>query len=92
MIYHAGEVIPCMTPIFCFANEIKMYLLQFIDVGIVTRIEANHKQLETATKGMEVCLKIEPMPGEAPKMYGRHFDYTDLIVSKVSELNNFNLA
>lgn len=34
---------------------------------------------------MEVCLKVEPIPGEPPKMYGRHFDYTDLLVSKVSE-------
>ena len=32
---------------------------------------------------MEVCVKIESPPGEAPKMYGRHFDHTDLLVSKV---------
>ena len=60
------------------------FLLQFIDAGIVTGIEANHKQIEKGTKGMEVCVKIEPIPGEAPKMYGRHFDYTDLLISKVS--------
>ena len=32
---------------------------------------------------MEVCVKIESPPGEAPKMYGRHFDHTDLLMSKV---------
>lgn len=32
---------------------------------------------------MEICVKIESPPGEAPKMYGRHFDHTDLLVSKV---------
>ena len=58
---------------------------QFLDVGVVTGIEANHKPLHEARKGMEVCVKIEPIPGEAPKMYGRHFDHTDLLVSKVSE-------
>ncbi|EDO38964.1 predicted protein [Nematostella vectensis] len=55
----------------------------FIDIGVVTGIEANHKSLEEARKGMEVCIKIEST-GDAPKLYGRHFDYTDLIVSKIS--------
>lgn len=32
---------------------------------------------------MEVCIKIEPIPGESPKMFGRHFDETDMLVSKV---------
>lgn len=54
-----------------------------MDIGVVTGIEANHKPLTEARKGMEVCVKIESPPGEAPKMYGRHFDHTDLLVSKV---------
>lgn len=54
-----------------------------MDVGVVTGIEANHKPLTEARKGMEVCVKIESPPGEAPKMYGRHFDHTDLLMSKV---------
>ena len=57
--------------------------LQFVQLGIVTSIEYNHKNVETARKGQEVCVKIEPVPGEAPKMFGRHFDDKDLIVSKV---------
>ncbi|KAM6448479.1 eukaryotic translation initiation factor 5B isoform 1-T1 [Liasis olivaceus] len=56
----------------------------FIDIGIVTSIEINHKQVDVAKKGQEVCVKIEPIPGEAPKMYGRHFEATDMLVSKIS--------
>ncbi len=40
--------------------------------------------METAPKGTEVCIKIEPINGETPKMYGRHFDENDLLVSKIS--------
>lgn len=57
---------------------------EFLDIGVVTGVEANHKQLTEARKGMEVCVKIDSPPGEAPKMYGRHFDHTDLLVSKIS--------
>lgn len=54
---------------------------------MVTSIESNHKNVPSARKGMEVCIKIEPYPGEAPKMFGRHFDETDMLVSKVSVVN-----
>ncbi|XP_002732156.2 eukaryotic translation initiation factor 5B-like [Saccoglossus kowalevskii] len=57
---------------------------EFLDVGIVTGVEMNHKQLESARKGQEVCIKIAPLPGDAPKMFGRHFDHTDLLVSKIT--------
>lgn len=69
-----------------FSCLIKFYLnaFQFLDIGVVTSIECNHKQVESARKGQEVCIKIEPIPGESPKMYGRHFEETDMLVSKVS--------
>jgi translation initiation factor 5B len=51
---------------------------------MVTSIESNHKTVPSARKGMEVCIKIEPIPGETPKMFGRHFDETDMLISKVS--------
>lgn len=63
---------------------VSVITLQFVDIGIVTSIEVNHKQVDVAKKGQEVCVKIEPIPGESPKMYGRHFEATDIIVSKVS--------
>jgi len=53
---------------------------------MVTSIEYNHKSVESARKGQEVCIKIEPVPGEAPKMFGRHFEAKDFLVSKVSTL------
>ncbi|KAM4905013.1 eukaryotic translation initiation factor 5B isoform 14-T16 [Sylvia borin] len=55
----------------------------FVEIGIVTSIEINHKPVDVAKKGQEVCVKIEPIPGESPKMYGRHFEATDILVSKV---------
>ncbi|XP_043249774.1 eukaryotic translation initiation factor 5B [Colletes gigas] len=56
----------------------------FVELGLVTSIEYNHKSVESARKGQEVCVKIEPIPGEAPKMFGRHFDEKDFVVSKIS--------
>ncbi|XP_070492328.1 eukaryotic translation initiation factor 5B [Chironomus tepperi] len=53
-------------------------------LGIVASIENNHKNVPTARKGLEVCVKIEPLPGETPKMFGRHFDENDMLLSKIS--------
>ncbi|KAK3100060.1 hypothetical protein FSP39_014100 [Pinctada imbricata] len=55
-----------------------------VELGRVVSVENNHKPVDKATKGMEVCIKIDPIPGDAPKMYGRHFDHTDLLYSKIS--------
>lgn len=57
---------------------------EFVELGIVTSIENNHKSVETARKGQEICIKIEPIPGDAPKMFGRHFDEKDFLVSKIT--------
>ncbi|CAF2154254.1 unnamed protein product [Rotaria magnacalcarata] len=57
---------------------------EFIELGRVVSIELNHKPLEIARKGAEICIKIEPVGGEAPKMFGRHFDETDTLMSKIS--------
>ena len=59
---------------------------QFVDLGRITSIEVNHKPVDIARKGQEVCIKIENIPGETPKLYGRHFDHTDMLMSKVSKL------
>lgn len=58
--------------------------LQFVEIGIVTTLEVNKKEIEFARKGQEVCVKITPIPGQAPKMLGRHFEEKDQLVSKVS--------
>ncbi|CAF1038142.1 unnamed protein product [Didymodactylos carnosus] len=56
----------------------------FVDLGRVVSIEKNHKALDVARKGQEVCIKIEPTSDEAPKMFSRHFDENDLLISKIS--------
>ncbi|XP_029460645.1 eukaryotic translation initiation factor 5B [Rhinatrema bivittatum] len=76
VIVEAGQV-KQGTPI-CVPSK------NFVDIGIVTSIEINHKQVDVAKKGQEVCIKIEPIPGESPKMFGRHFEATDFLVSKIT--------
>eukprot|EP00111_Clytia_hemisphaerica_P004565 TCONS_00013108-protein len=53
-------------------------------IGFVTGIEANHKQLEKAQTGQEVCVKIDAVPGEAPKLFGRHFTDEDIMCSRIN--------
>lgn len=65
-----------------------MLSFQFVYLGIITSIEVNHKPIEIARKGQEVCIKIENVPGETPKLYGRHFDHTDMVMSKVGNHGN----
>jgi translation initiation factor 5B len=57
---------------------------EFCNIGILTSMQINNKEVDTAKKGDEVCIKIDPVPGEAPKMFGRHFDEKDFLVSKIS--------
>jgi translation initiation factor 5B len=62
--------------------------VQFTDIGVVSSIEVNHKVVDMARKGEEVCIKIEASGGDAPRLYGRHFDHTDTLVSKVNSHQN----
>ncbi len=57
-----------------------------MDIGVVSSIEANHKVVDMAKKGEEVCIKVEAGGGDAPRLYGRHFDHTDTLVSKVNNI------
>jgi len=57
---------------------------EFCYIGILTGIQHNNKDVESARKGDEVCVKIESVPGEAPKMFGRHFDADDMLCSRIS--------
>lgn len=53
------------------------------DLGVVTSMEFDHKPLELAHPGQEVCIKIDPMGGDK-KLLGRHFQVTDKIISRIS--------
>lgn len=55
-----------------------------IFLGTVSSIERNHEQVDLAKTGDEVCIKIENTTGEAPKLYGRHFNFEDMLVSRIS--------
>ena len=57
-----------------------------MEIGRVASIEVNHKSVEVGKAGMEVCIKVVPAPGDAPKLFGRHFEASDVLVSKVMEL------
>ncbi|ETN80796.1 putative translation initiation factor aIF-2 [Necator americanus] len=55
-----------------------------IFLGSVASIERNHEEIQLAKAGDEVCIKIENTTGEAPKLYGRHFNHEDPLVSRIS--------
>jgi len=56
----------------------------FIQIGIVADIQKNEKTIPIGKKGDEICLKIENVSDDAPKMMGHHFDADDIIMSSIS--------
>ncbi|KAL6610666.1 hypothetical protein ACP70R_040635 [Stipagrostis hirtigluma subsp. patula] len=58
---------------------------EYIDIGKIASIEINHKQVDTATKGQKVAIKIiANNSDEQQKSFGRHFDMEDELVSRIS--------
>ncbi|XP_027366313.1 eukaryotic translation initiation factor 5B isoform X2 [Abrus precatorius] len=58
---------------------------EFIDIGRIASIENNHKPVDYAKKGQKVAIKIVGSnPEEQQKMYGRHFEIDDELVSHIS--------
>ncbi|KAH9617876.1 hypothetical protein KSS87_003361 [Heliosperma pusillum] len=58
---------------------------EFIDIGRIASIENNHKPVDIAKKGQKVAIKIlGSNPEEQQKMFGRHFDMDDELVSHIS--------
>ncbi|XP_062023106.1 uncharacterized protein LOC133739356 isoform X2 [Rosa rugosa] len=57
----------------------------FIDIGRIASIENNHKPVDLARKGLKVAIKIVGTNSdEQQKMYGRHFEMEDELVSHIS--------
>jgi len=57
----------------------------FITIGKIASMEVDHKSVEKAGLGKNVAMKIvSTAPSEAGRMYGRHFDQTDELVSHIS--------
>ncbi|KZV23118.1 hypothetical protein F511_25079 [Dorcoceras hygrometricum] len=58
---------------------------EFIDIGRIASIENNHKPVDYAKKGQKVAIKIIGSNSEEQqKMFGRHFEIEDELVSKIS--------
>jgi len=57
---------------------------EFTDIGRIASIENNHKPVDYAEKGDEVAIKIVASNREEQKMFGRHFDMEDELVSHIS--------
>lgn len=56
-----------------------------IDLGRIAGLEKDHKAVDKAVPGDKVAMKIEATkPEEAARLYGRHFDYNDALVSRIS--------
>eukprot|EP00916_Digyalum_oweni_P014593 GHVL01023949.1.p1 GENE.GHVL01023949.1~~GHVL01023949.1.p1 ORF type:complete len:819 (+),score=185.77 GHVL01023949.1:34-2490(+) len=55
--------------------------VEIVQLGKVTSIEINRKDVPSADKGAEVAVKIS---GQSQIAYGRHFDYNDEIMSELS--------
>ncbi|PWN30783.1 hypothetical protein BDZ90DRAFT_236114 [Jaminaea rosea] len=59
---------------------------EIVDLGRVTSLEVNHKQMTTVSKkdaGAGVAVKIETNSG-TPPMFGRHFEESDVLYSHIS--------
>ena len=54
-----------------------------LDVGRVTKIENNHKDVEKAKKSVQVSIRIENSSNPT-LTYGRQFDHTNTLYSKIS--------
>jgi translation initiation factor 5B len=56
-----------------------------IELGRIASMELNHKAVDMARAGQSVAMKIEGQNAvEQSRLYGRHFDHTDQLVSKIS--------
>jgi translation initiation factor 5B len=57
--------------------------LGMLDVGVVTRLEINHKEVTTAKKGTQLSIRIVN-EHNSTITYGRQFDHTHNLYSKIS--------
>ncbi|KAK9830542.1 hypothetical protein WJX72_012372 [[Myrmecia] bisecta] len=56
-----------------------------INLGRIASMELNHKPVDTAKRGDSVAMKIDATTTEeSARLYGRHFDHRDAIVSRIT--------
>ncbi|KAI3384574.1 hypothetical protein SNEBB_003638 [Seison nebaliae] len=57
---------------------------QNIVLGKVAGIQIEGASLDIGKKGQNVCLKIDPIAGDVAYMFGRHFEVTDILMSRIT--------
>ncbi|EER08965.1 translation initiation factor if-2, putative [Perkinsus marinus ATCC 50983] len=57
---------------------------EFLEIGRVASIEKDHRPVEKAIKGDSVAIKIQPTSAQAHVTYGRHFDSTNALMSRIN--------
>ena len=60
---------------------------QDCDIGVVVSIENNHKSVDFVKAPARVAVKFQQKPSQAPRAFGRHFDHSDLLYSKVRKIS-----
>ena len=67
------------TPI-CIINQNK----ELLEIGSVNSIQKNHKNIQQAVAGDDVCVNIIQPEDKQQYMYSRHFTSDDLLYSKIT--------
>eukprot|EP01126_Amoeba_proteus_P034745 TRINITY_DN3473_c0_g2_i12.p1 TRINITY_DN3473_c0_g2~~TRINITY_DN3473_c0_g2_i12.p1 ORF type:complete len:366 (-),score=97.10 TRINITY_DN3473_c0_g2_i12:106-1203(-) len=57
---------------------------EFLELGKITKIERDHKTLEEAREGEDVCVEITQSEDKQQYMFGRQFDHEDELYSKIT--------
>ena len=57
---------------------------EFLEIGNVAGIEKDRKAITKATAGMDVCVKIQPRTDQDHIMFGRHFDDSKPLASRIT--------
>lgn len=55
-----------------------------LEIGRVSGIEKDKRSVDVARKGSRVCVKIEQNTSQTHVSFGRHFDHTNALYSKIS--------
>ncbi|KAK2725140.1 hypothetical protein QYM36_001552 [Artemia franciscana] len=78
-------VFPCMLSILpqhIYRKSNPIIVGVRVDAGLIYK--KMKKTVPIGKKGDEICLKIENVSDDAPKMMGHHFDVDDIIMSSIS--------
>jgi len=57
---------------------------KILEIGVVASMEFDHKEVDLAKKGVDVCIRVYPSAGSTAELYGRHFAAPDPLVSLIS--------